>query len=149
MSQYTCAACHETFDSGWTDEEARAEQMANGFDKVPCDITCDDCHKKAMEYRAKLAEDAGLTPKELDAALCEDDGCPHHGTPHVCVSSLQDAAAAIEQLRNIEAVMFKMLSELLVIPYDDGAPFTEPIATLMCEAFERAALAAGWTLKVR
>lgn len=19
--------------------------------------------------------------------LCEDEGCPHHGTPHVCVSS--------------------------------------------------------------
>jgi hypothetical protein len=39
--------------------------------------------------RAKLRYGCG---KALDAAnarhepLCEDEGCPHHGTPHICVS---------------------------------------------------------------
>ena len=149
MSEYTCAVCHETFDSDWTDEEARAEQIANGFDKVPCDITCDDCYKKVMAYRAKLAEDAGLTPKELDAALCEDDGGPHRGAPHVCLVSTvrlkaPEDADALEQLRDdLEAAILKQLRVTPFVTYDD-LPFAEPLATLMREAFARNALAAGW-----
>jgi len=154
--EYTCAACHETFDSAWTDEEARAEQVANGFDKVPCDITCDDCYKKVMAYRDKLAEDAGLTPKELDAKLmaedlCIDTGCLHHGTPHVCLASTArlkapEDADALEQLRaDLEAAILEQLRVAPFVTYDD-LPFAEPFATLMREAFERTALGAGWAM---
>lgn len=42
---YTCAVCGETFDKGWSDEEAEAELKENfpGHAKEECAIICDDC----------------------------------------------------------------------------------------------------------
>jgi len=43
---FTCWECGGTFPKGWTDEEARAESAANGFDPGAADMVtvCDDCH---------------------------------------------------------------------------------------------------------
>ncbi len=46
---FTCAACHERFDSTWTDEEAAAE----GLERFGADLfvegaalVCDDCYRR-------------------------------------------------------------------------------------------------------
>lgn len=49
--QYRCAECGEVFEFGWTEEEARAEQEANGWGDIPDDfmgVVCDDCYKKII-----------------------------------------------------------------------------------------------------
>lgn len=43
--QYRCDACGGVFDFGWSDEEAKAEQEANGWSGIDCGIVCDDCFK--------------------------------------------------------------------------------------------------------
>lgn len=48
--QFTCANCLETFDKGWTDEEASVE-FAQNFphgDIHYTDIVCDDCYNAVM-----------------------------------------------------------------------------------------------------
>ena len=49
--EYTCAACGETFNKGWTDEEAHAEADAIGFPQEEREIVCDDCYKKHVEVK--------------------------------------------------------------------------------------------------
>jgi len=47
---FTCAACGETFDKGWSDEEMLAEARLHGFD--PDDdgvLVCNDCFVPIME----------------------------------------------------------------------------------------------------
>jgi len=47
--QYQCAECGGIFEYGWTDEEAKAEQAANGWENIPDEcmaVVCDDCYKK-------------------------------------------------------------------------------------------------------
>lgn len=47
---FTCAYCHETFESAWTDEEAIAEAQAT-FSEVELEATevvCDECYKAVM-----------------------------------------------------------------------------------------------------
>lgn len=46
--QYTCEACGETFDKGWSDEEAilELEEEFPGFATSDCGLVCDDCYKK-------------------------------------------------------------------------------------------------------
>jgi hypothetical protein len=46
VSEYTCAACHGTFNNGWTDEEAKAE-LGEHFPGTPvdaCEEVCDECY---------------------------------------------------------------------------------------------------------
>lgn len=51
-STYKCSVCGETYDKGWSDEEAEAELAENfGVPKEDCDIVCDDCYK-AMGLRS-------------------------------------------------------------------------------------------------
>jgi DNA-directed RNA polymerase subunit RPC12/RpoP len=49
---YTCAACGEEFENGWTDEEAEAEYQAaftgDAEAGAPKDTVCDDCYHKIM-----------------------------------------------------------------------------------------------------
>lgn len=47
-NQYTCTVCGNTYDKGWSDEEAETERLENWPDlpKEECDIVCDDCFKK-------------------------------------------------------------------------------------------------------
>lgn len=50
-STYTCSACGETYEKGWTDEEADAEyaEEFNGY-TGPCEIVCDDCYQAVMKW---------------------------------------------------------------------------------------------------
>lgn len=48
-NEYRCSMCHNVFEKGWTDEEARAEEAANfGRSEPNAAIVCDDCYKKFM-----------------------------------------------------------------------------------------------------
>ena len=45
--EYRCEKCGEVFTKGWTDEESKAEQEANGWGDMEKDdlaIVCDDCY---------------------------------------------------------------------------------------------------------
>jgi len=56
-------------------------KMVRGATKPHADSALDQ-----VAYAALAAE---CVAEQLNqpAALCEDEGCPHHGTPHVCVTS--------------------------------------------------------------
>lgn len=43
--QYLCEMCGYVFDSGWSDDEAKAEAEVKGLDIDDCGIVCDDCYK--------------------------------------------------------------------------------------------------------
>lgn len=47
--EYRCSMCKGIFKSGWTDEEAKAEAEANGFNPDTCAVICDDCYKEVMQ----------------------------------------------------------------------------------------------------
>lgn len=45
---YTCAICGNTYDTGWSDEEAVAEMKENFGEEMTidqCSLVCDDCYK--------------------------------------------------------------------------------------------------------
>lgn len=47
--EYRCSMCRGIFKKGWTDEEAEAEQEANGWGSLPpeeCAVVCDDCYQQ-------------------------------------------------------------------------------------------------------
>jgi nitrate/TMAO reductase-like tetraheme cytochrome c subunit len=48
-NEYECEVCHNVYEKGWTDEEAREEE-ADIFGENDHDsgIVCDDCFKKIM-----------------------------------------------------------------------------------------------------
>lgn len=50
--KFTCACCHETFDEGWSREEAIAEKEKNfgGLTLEKFAVVCDDCYKKIMGH---------------------------------------------------------------------------------------------------
>jgi hypothetical protein len=60
MAQFTCAACHETFDvdEDWTEEDKIAEYGETFGDRplVDVDVVCDDCYPKILGW----AQDKGL-----------------------------------------------------------------------------------------
>ena len=43
--QYRCGMCHQIYDYGWTEEEAKAEAEAKRLDVDDCDVVCVDCYK--------------------------------------------------------------------------------------------------------
>ena len=43
--EYRCEMCGGVFSYGWSDDEAKAEANANGFDVANCGVVCDDCYK--------------------------------------------------------------------------------------------------------
>jgi hypothetical protein len=47
---YTCDRCGETYEKGWTDEEADAEYAANfpGLADEPRSVICEDCYQAFM-----------------------------------------------------------------------------------------------------
>jgi hypothetical protein len=47
---FTCEVCHGTFEMAWTDDEAIAECVDNGFAKMPCNMVCDDCYRNFMRW---------------------------------------------------------------------------------------------------
>ena len=56
-------------------------KMVRGATKPHADSALDQ-----VAYAALAAEEVAEALHQ-PAALCEDEGCPHHGTPHVCVTS--------------------------------------------------------------
>ena len=60
-NEYTCSMCRQTFDKGWSDDEANAEAVILfGRDGHASDmeIVCDDCWNK-MNGRFKFTESVG------------------------------------------------------------------------------------------
>lgn len=51
-TEYTCAHCGETYEKGWTDEEAAAEKTQNWgeISMDHCAVICDDCYQKFMGW---------------------------------------------------------------------------------------------------
>jgi len=47
---FTCAKCKETFESGWSDEEALQEkdQIFPDITIDKCEVICDDCFNEIM-----------------------------------------------------------------------------------------------------
>lgn len=55
--EYVCAACHETFEKAWTDEEALAEYLAAFTEEERKDVrevVCDECYAKVMAWKQTL-----------------------------------------------------------------------------------------------
>ncbi len=52
-AKFTCGECGGEFDFEWSDEEARAEAIRNGFNPDSDDmaIICDNCYQKVMSER--------------------------------------------------------------------------------------------------
>ena len=52
--EYKCAKCGETYEKGWTDEEAAQEYKdkfpAEEAAQLPAAIICDDCYTTFMEW---------------------------------------------------------------------------------------------------
>jgi len=48
-NEYTCAYCNNTYEKGWSDEEALKEAVEVNFEKdeyhEPMAMICDDCYK--------------------------------------------------------------------------------------------------------
>ncbi len=54
---YTCSLCKQTHESEWTEAEALEEMKQNfgaAFKKDDCDVICDDCYKKFMEWKEQV-----------------------------------------------------------------------------------------------
>ena len=58
-------------------------KMVRGATKPHADSALDQ-----VAYAALAAEEVAEALHQ-PAALCEDEGCPHHGTPHVCLTSVE------------------------------------------------------------
>lgn len=63
-------------------------KMVRGAAKPHADSALDQ-----VAYAALAAEEVAEQLHQ-PAALCEDGGCPHYGTPHVCVTSVETPAQA-------------------------------------------------------
>lgn len=50
---YTCATCRETYNKGWTDEEAKKEKDDSfpEFEIEDCAMVCDDCYNKMFNVK--------------------------------------------------------------------------------------------------
>jgi hypothetical protein len=59
-TQFTCAACHETFerDPEWTQEQQEQEYAENFGIEDELDVVCDDCYDKICGW----AKREGLVP---------------------------------------------------------------------------------------
>ena len=68
-----------TIHMGW--QFMSLVKMVRGATKPHADSALDQ-----VAYAA-LAAECVAEALHQPAALCEDEGCPHHGTPHVCVTS--------------------------------------------------------------
>lgn len=55
--KFTCAVCGETFDKGWSDEEALAElDKTFGVPVEECSAVCDSCYNKMGFGQAQVKE---------------------------------------------------------------------------------------------
>jgi hypothetical protein len=75
---FTCASCGDTFDKGWSDEEAAAEAQENfpGIDIGNPDeasVVCDDCYRHIMG-RARVEAPELIGPGWREASEARDLG---------------------------------------------------------------------------
>lgn len=58
IGTFTCACCGETFEKGWTDEEASAElkETFPGIERPHCELVCDPCFEAICKFH-------GIKPK--------------------------------------------------------------------------------------
>lgn len=52
LNEYKCEECGGVFEKGMTEEEARKEQVSNGWGDKPdkeMAIVCDDCYQEIMK----------------------------------------------------------------------------------------------------
>lgn len=63
--QVTCGQCGDTFESGWTEEEAEAEAVA-AFGAMPADpvLVCDECYTAIMAVNGHRPPEPVLTEVE-------------------------------------------------------------------------------------
>lgn len=56
--EFTCANCHQTFVSGWTEKEARAEAEAlwGGVEPDEAVTVCGDCFEEFMHWWNSLTD---------------------------------------------------------------------------------------------
>ena len=49
---FTCAHCHETFENGWSENEARAEaeQWGDELERQGEAVICDTCYQAFMDW---------------------------------------------------------------------------------------------------
>jgi len=93
---YKCAECGETFEKGWSDEEAigEAEAVLGTYDEENMAVVCDDCYQKIMrEHPIPSPEERERLERKADAirVLLYRPGTPG------------EAQAAQEALDRIEA----------------------------------------------
>ena len=62
--QFRCEMCHEVFDLGWTEEEARAEAEGKGLDINDCVLVCDDCYRLNLPVSAIVKTCSALRGEE-------------------------------------------------------------------------------------
>lgn len=57
---FKCSMCGETFQSGWTDEEALAEMRTQWGELKPDErqIVCSECHEKILKWWNKTGGNA-------------------------------------------------------------------------------------------
>lgn len=111
---YKCAECSETFEKGWSDEEAigEAEAVLGTYDEENMAVVCDDCYQKIMrehpipspEEQEKLVEKwKDLLPTE--ATEGRDLDCDR-----------RFLAMMLEK----QAEVFRRIDDVVEDPCDDG-----------------------------
>jgi len=75
-NEYQCARCHGVFGKGLSEEEARAEQVANGWGDIPDEDTalvCDDSYKEMTGILSPAdANKMLLGLKPVVVKMCKD-----------------------------------------------------------------------------
>ena len=69
--KYVCANCHGTFEKTVSEEDARAEQAANGWGSIPSDemaVVCDDCYRIIQKTMLDLTQPPRVYHKNVPIA---------------------------------------------------------------------------------
>lgn len=61
----------------WEQQQAYAKELRDSFTEIP----------------PALRRDANNKAPFMDPNLCVDEGCPHAGTPHVCINRVDNPPA--------------------------------------------------------
>lgn len=105
---YICAHCNK---------EATPPGSSNAG-RCPV-VHCPHCLRMTNTERARQI---GERRKLAEAELCEDEGCPHHGTKHVCVTGTRAELQA--ELQGARMLLRKVLDSGLM---KRGAKMTEDV----------------------
>lgn len=79
--KYQCSMCKGIFESGWSDDEARAEHkevFGEAVAALPAEVVCDDCYKK---FRCWLDDLLADEREQMDTEALAEQSNSKHG-PH-------------------------------------------------------------------